>query len=163
MQTHRSSDSLKDTRTLVLMPSRHVISACHSSVNILQPQMLPLKSRTVSTSWLLPQASAPPRRNQVEGEMSEITHPTNVSAFPPQETVTGIVTGTETGKGTGIETEIGGNPPADATDLPRHGSGTENGRETLRGGHTRKTKKRRSHQSRCLPLYLGLLARCLSR
>jgi len=25
MQTHRSSDSLKDTRTLALMPSHHVI------------------------------------------------------------------------------------------------------------------------------------------
>jgi hypothetical protein len=62
--------------------------------------------------------------------MSEITHPINVSASPrPHETVTGIVTGIETGKGRGTETVIGETPPADDTDLHRRGRGTESERK----------------------------------
>jgi len=94
-----------------------------------------------------------------------ITHPTNVSASPRlHETVTGIVTGIVTGKGIGKEIVIGGTPPVDDTD-PRHsGSGKESETEMApQGGHTRKKKRRRSHQSHCLPLSPGLLARCQNR
>lgn len=97
--------------------------------------------------------------------MSEIMDPTNVSASPRlHETVTETVTGIEIGKGTGTEIVIGGRPPADDMDLRRSGSETENETEmALRGGHMRKKRKRRSHQSYYPPSSLGLLARCLSR
>ena len=97
--------------------------------------------------------------------MNGITHPTNVSASPrPHETVTGIETGIETGKGIGTEIVIGGIPPVDDMDLHHRGSGTENVREMApRSGYTRKKKKRRSHQSHCLPSSLGLSAHCLNR
>jgi len=163
--THRLSDSLKDTRTSALMPSRRVTSAWHSSVSILQLQTLPSGLRTVSAPQLLVRASVLLRLNQVGGETNEITHPTNVSASPRlHETVRGIETGTETGKGIGTEIVIGGRPPVDDMDLRRRGSGTENVRERApQGGHTRKKKKRTSHQSHCLPSSLGLSARCPNR
>lgn len=64
--------------------------------------------------------------------MSETTHPINASASPqPHETVTGIVTGTVTGKGIEKETAIGGTPLVDGMDLRRHGSGTGNEREMV--------------------------------
>ena len=95
--------------------------------------------------------------------MSGTTHPTSVSASPrPHETVTGIESGIETGKGTGREIARGGSLHADDMDPRRRGSGTENGSEMPQSGHMRKRKKRRSHQSHCLPLSLGLSARCLS-
>jgi len=97
--------------------------------------------------------------------MSGITHHINVNASPrPHATVKGIVTGIETGKGIGTETVIGETAHVDDMDLHRHGSEIENEREMPpRGGHTRKKKKRRSHQSRFPPLSLGLSARCLNR
>ena len=97
--------------------------------------------------------------------MNEITHHINVNASPrPHETVKGIVTGIETGKGIGTGIVIGETPLVDDMDLRRHGSGIENERETPpRGDHTRKKKRRRSHQSHFLPLSLGLSARCLNR
>ena len=96
--------------------------------------------------------------------MSEITHRINVNAYPrPRETVRGIVSGIETGKGIETETVIGETPLVDDMDLRRPGSGTENERETPQDGRTRKKKKRRSHQSHFLPLFLGLSARCLNR
>jgi hypothetical protein len=92
--------------------------------------------------------------------MNGTTHPTNVSASPRlHETAKG----TETGKGTGTGIVIDGRPPVDDMDLHRRGSGTENVREMApRGGHTRRKKKRRSHQSHCLLSFLGLSARCLN-
>jgi len=97
--------------------------------------------------------------------MNEITHHINANASPrPHETARGIETGIETGKGIGTETVIGGTPLADGMDLHRRGSGIENEREMPpQGGHTRKKKKRRSHQSHSPPLSLGLSARCLNR
>ena len=96
--------------------------------------------------------------------MSEITHRINVSASPRHhETVSETVSGTETGKGIETETAIGETPLVDDMDLRRYGSGIENERETLQDGHMRKKKKRRSHQSHFLPLFLGLSARCLNR
>jgi len=165
IQTRRSSDSLRDIHTSALMPSHRVTSAWHSSVSILQLQTLPSKLRTVSTPQLPVRASVLLRLNQVGGEMNEITHPTNVSASPRlHETVRGIETGIETGKGIGTEIVIGGMRPVDDMDLRRRGSGIENVREMVpRGGHTRKKKKRRSHQSHCPPSSLGLSARCLNR
>ena len=161
MQTRRSSDSLRDIHTSALTLSRRVTLAWHSSVSIPQLQTLPSKLRTASTPQLVLQASVLLRLNQAGGETNEITHPTNVSASPRlHETVTGI----GTGKGIGRETVIGGRAPVDDMDPRRRGSETENVREMApRGGHTRKKKKRRSHQSHCLPSSLGLLARCLNR
>ena len=96
--------------------------------------------------------------------MSEITHLINVNASPrPHETVRGIVSGIETGKGIETETAIGGTLLVDDTDLRLHGSGIENEREMPQDGHTKKKKKRRNHQSHFLPLFLGLSARCLNR
>ena len=77
-----------------------------------------------------------------------------------------IVTETEigSGKGIGIEIAIGEMPHADGMELRHRGSGIENVREmSLRGDRTRRKKKKRNHQSRSLPLSLGLSARCLSR
>jgi hypothetical protein len=97
--------------------------------------------------------------------MNGITYPTNDNVSPhPRETVTGIETGTETGKGIGTEIAIGETPLADDMGLRHHGSGIENVREMLRrGDHTRKKKKRKNHQSHYLPLSPGSWARCPSR
>lgn len=97
--------------------------------------------------------------------MNEITHLINVSASPRlHETVTEIVTGIVTGKEIGKGIVIGGMPPVDDTDLRHRGTGTES--ETgmaPQSGHTRKKKKRRSHQSHCLLSSPGLLAHCPNR
>lgn len=96
--------------------------------------------------------------------MSEITHRINVSASPrPHETVSGIVSVIETGKGIETETAIGETPLVDDMDLRRCGSGKENERGTPQDGHMKKKKKRRSHRSHFPPLFLGLSARCLNR
>lgn len=163
--THPLSDLLRGIRTLALMPSRHVISAWRSSVNILRPQILPSKSRTVSTLCPLPRPSAPPLRIRVGGETSEITHRTNVNESPhPHETVTGIESGIGTGKGIGKEIVIGETATVDGMELRRRGSEIENERGmVLQGGHTKGKKKRKNHQSHSLPLSPGLSARCLTR
>ena len=164
-QTRRSNDLLRDIRTSALTPLHHVISAWRSSVKILQAQTFTSKSKTVSASQLLLRVSVPLPQTQVGGGMSEITHPTNVSASPqPHETVTEIENGIETGRGIGTESAIDERPPVDDMDLRSRGSGTGNEREMPpRDGHTTKKKKRRSHQSHSPPSFLGLSARCLNR
>ena len=96
--------------------------------------------------------------------MNGTTHLTNVHASPHRETARGTVIGIETGKGRGTEIATGGSPLVGDMDLHHSGNGRGNGRGTApRDGHTRRSEKRTSHQSRCLPSSPGLWAPCPSR